>query len=100
MTKPETNALRVAFEGFFDKVDAARTGGNDDPSVSSYLAGIVQNTADRSGHGARGNSLREILQSVQQEHLPEEEPVVDDAALTAELDKVGDEEMPHDFYAD
>lgn len=99
-SKPDPDSVRQALETFFAKVDAARAGGTDDPSVASYLASIVQNTADRSARIARGNSLRELLQNVDQEQLPEEEPCVDEAALAAELDKVGDDAESDDFYTD
>ena len=94
--KPEPGAARAALGAFFDKVDAARAGGSDDPSVTAYLASIVQNTADRSARISRGNLLRELIQSVPQEQLPEAD-AVDDAALSAELDKVADESEPYDL---
>ncbi len=99
-SKPDPDAVREALGTFFDKVDAARAGRTDDPSVASYLASIVQNTADRGARIARGNSLRELLQSVAQEQLSAEELDVDEAALAAELDKVGDDAESDDFYAD
>jgi len=90
-SKPDPHAVREALEAFFDKVDAARAGGVAEPSVVSYLASIVQNTADRSARVARGNSLREVLQSVSQEQLPEVEPSVDEASLAAELERVDED---------
>jgi len=68
------------------KVDAARAGGSDSRPQRS--------------HCSRGNSLRELLQSVARKQLTEEKHDVDEGALVAELDKMADDVESDDFYAD
>jgi hypothetical protein len=63
------------------------------------LADIIQNTATRSARVVCGNSLRELRHSVPQGQFSDEELTGDEAASTAELDKVGDEDGPDDFNA-